>query len=123
VGFGALEHPLRARIPTGDDSVQIFRDDGVIGGFHHSGEPGVRLFSSLLRGDVDLTLADFRFSISWCRSLDWRRAGGDEVLGYRFKRDEKIACDVRYCDIFARTRLYCSRLHFSSLILSKDKVL
>ena len=84
-GFGVLEHALRARIPTGDDSVQIFRDDGVIGGFHHSGEPGVRLFSSLLRGDLngaDLTLVSLGFSIRWCRSLDWRRAGGGEVLGY-----------------------------------------
>src|SRR3989442_13498838 len=84
-GFGVLEQALRARIPTGDDSVQILRDDGVIGGFHHSGEPGGRLFSSRLRGDLngpDLTLVSRGFSIRWYRSLDWRRAGGGEVLGY-----------------------------------------
>src|SRR3989442_13194915 len=65
-GFGVLEHALGTRVPTGDDSGQIFRDDGVIRGFHNSGEPGVRLFSSPLRGDLnsaDLTFADFRFPI------------------------------------------------------------
>ncbi len=46
------EEPFRALVPTGDDPIQVFADDGVVRRLDDGGEPGARLLRLLAFGDV-----------------------------------------------------------------------
>src|SRR5258708_1475343 len=50
--FRVTEDALRTGIPAGDDPVQIFRDNGVIGTLHDSGQHRTGSLRGLLLGNV-----------------------------------------------------------------------
>ena len=48
------KQPFRAGIPTGDDAVEVFADDGIIRRFYDSGEASADYLGLLAIGDVDV---------------------------------------------------------------------
>ena len=41
-------------IPAGNHSIEVFRDDRVVGGFHNGGKTQHRLFIALAIGDIEM---------------------------------------------------------------------
>ena len=67
--FGGIsKQSLGARVPTDDTSVEILADDGVVGGFHDTGELPARLFTAALIGCVE-ERGDPAFDISYSVEL------------------------------------------------------
>src|ERR1043165_137120 len=66
------EDSFRAFIPTGDDSIQIFADDRVIGTLNDSRKPHESGLETLSLADV---LCDFGCSYDTARSIADRRYG------------------------------------------------
>src|SRR5277367_1641690 len=48
-GGAVSVEPFSALIPTGDDSVYVSRDDGIVGGLDHVGHPSLDLLCARLR--------------------------------------------------------------------------
>ena len=46
------EQLLGAVIPGGDDAIESFADNGIVGGFNHRREPAPQFFGSLALGDI-----------------------------------------------------------------------